>query len=68
MSTDSVVHIVDNEAVRKSLAFVLSAAQVSVRSYETAVALLANIERVDRGCIVTDLRMPEIEGLSWSGE
>ncbi|RWM24646.1 response regulator [Mesorhizobium sp.] len=64
MPTDSVVHIVDDdEAVRKSLAFLLGTAQVSVRSYEPAVAFLANIDRVERGCIVTDLRMPEIDGL-----
>lgn len=64
MPTDSVVHIVDDdEAVRKSLAFLLGTAQVSVRSYETAIAFLANIDRVERGCIVTDLRMPEIDGL-----
>jgi len=62
--TNNVVHIVDDdEAVRKSLAFLLGTAQVSVRGYETAVAFLANIERVERGCIVTDLRMPEIDGL-----
>lgn len=64
MPTDSVAHIVDDdEAVRKSLAFLLGAAQVSVRSYETAVAFLANIERAEHGCIVTDLRMPKIDGL-----
>lgn len=64
MPTDSVVHIVDDdEAVRKSLAFLLGTAQVSVRSYETAVAFLANIDRAEHGCIVTDLRMPKIDGL-----
>ncbi|WP_347405207.1 response regulator [Mesorhizobium sp. WSM4884] len=68
MPTDSVVHIVDDEAVRQSLAFLLGTAQLSVRSYETAVAFLANIECAERGCIVTDLRMPKSTGLSCSGE
>lgn len=64
MSGDNVVHIVDDdEAVRKSLAFLLGTAQVSVRSYETAVTFLADIDIVERGCIVTDLRMPGNDGL-----
>lgn len=64
MPTDNVVHIVDDdEAVRKSLAFLLGTAQVSARSYETAISFLANIDSVERGCIISDLRMPGIDGL-----
>ena len=64
MPADNVVHIVDDdEAVRKSLAFLLGTAQVSARTYETAVSLLAEIDSVERGCIISDLRMPGIDGL-----
>ena len=64
MPADNVVHIVDDdEAVRKSLAVLLGTAQVSARTYETAVSLLAEIDSVERGCIISDLRMPGIDGL-----
>ncbi|RUW65895.1 response regulator FixJ [Mesorhizobium sp. M4B.F.Ca.ET.049.02.1.2] len=64
MPADNVVHIVDDdEAVRKSLAFLLGTAQASARSYETAISFLANIDSVERGCIISDLRMPGIDGL-----
>ncbi len=64
MPTDSVVHVIDDdEAVRKSLAFLLGTAQITVRSYESAVTFLANIAHVEQGCIITDVRMPEIDGL-----
>jgi two-component system, LuxR family, response regulator FixJ len=64
MTTDSVVHVIDDdEAVRKSLAFLLGTAQVTVRSYESAVTFLANIEHVERGSIITDVRMPQIDGI-----
>jgi two-component system, LuxR family, response regulator FixJ len=64
MPSDRVVHVIDDdEAVRKSLAFLLGTAQVTVRSYESAVTFLANIAHVEHGCIITDVRMPEIDGL-----
>ena len=64
MSPESVVHIIDDdEAVRKSLAFLLGTAELAVRSYDSAVSFLQNTSHVERGCIVTDVRMPEIDGL-----
>jgi two-component system, LuxR family, response regulator FixJ len=64
MPGDSVVHVIDDdEAVRKSLAFLLGTAQVTVRSYESALSFLANIEHAERGCIITDVRMPGIDGI-----
>lgn len=60
----SVIHIVDDEeSVRSSLAFLLEIAGFSTRTYETAVALLSRADSLEDGCVVTDLRMPEINGV-----
>ena len=65
MSTaDTVVHIVDDEeAVRNSLAFLLSSAGFAVRVHESATAFLAVAAGIHNGCLVTDLRMPDMDGV-----
>lgn len=64
MSDDLVVHLIDDdEAVRKSLAFLLGTAQIAVRTYESAVVFLDALPMVEQGCVITDVRMPEIDGL-----
>lgn len=60
----SVIHIVDDEeSVRSSLAFLLEIAGFAARTYASADALLARIDALEDGCIVTDLRMPEVNGV-----
>lgn len=62
--TNIVVHIVDDEeAVRSSLAFLLGSAGFAVRTHETATAFLAIAGSITNGCLVTDLRMPDIDGV-----
>jgi two-component system, LuxR family, response regulator FixJ len=64
MSDDFVIHVVDDDpAVRDSLSFSLGAADCEVRTYATAVELLARGAALERGVIVTDVRMPEMSGL-----
>ena len=65
MSTaDTVVHIVDDEeAVRNSLAFLLSGAGFAVRVHESATAFLAIARQITNGCLITDLRMPDMDGV-----
>jgi two-component system response regulator FixJ len=53
----------DDVDVRQSLAFLLSTAGLAVRVHESAVAFLGALADVQDGCIVTDVRMPEIDGL-----
>jgi len=61
---DYVVHIVDDEEpVRKSLAFLLTIAGFTVRVHESATAFLAAAPAIRKGCLITDLRMPDINGL-----
>jgi two-component system, LuxR family, response regulator FixJ len=64
MTDNYVVHIVDDdEAVRQSLAFMLSTAGIPVRLYESAVAFLADIDGLQQGCLITDVCMPEMTGV-----
>lgn len=64
MPNSQVVHVIDDDAdVRQSLAFLLSTAGLAVRVYESAVAFLAALPSVQDGCIVTDVRMPDVDGL-----
>ena len=64
MPNGDVVHVIDDDAgVRQSLAFSLSTAGLAVRVYESAVAFLKALPHVQDGCIVTDIRMPEVDGL-----
>lgn len=64
MPADAIVHVIDDdEAVRKSLAFLLQTAGLEVRVYESAEAFLAMRPQVTSGCVITDVSMPGISGV-----
>jgi two-component system, LuxR family, response regulator FixJ len=64
MQIPDIVHVVDDdEAVRHSLDFLLRSAQLGVRTYESAVAFLAALPTLRQGVVVTDVRMPELDGV-----
>lgn len=62
--TEIIVHVVDDEeAVRASLAFLLASAGLAVRVHASAAEFLAIANRIHNGCLITDLRMPDIDGV-----
>jgi two-component system response regulator FixJ len=64
VTSEAIVHVIDDdEAVRDSLAFLLESADLTVRTYESAVGFLEQAQGLEGGCIVTDIRMPEMTGL-----
>ena len=64
MASEALVHVIDDdEAMRHSLAFLLECEGIAVRSWESALAFLDGIEGRERGCIVTDVRMPGMTGI-----
>ena len=64
MSADPVVHVIDDdEAVRRSLDFLLRSARFKTRTYENALAFLNALPDIPSGCIVTDVKMPEMSGV-----
>lgn len=64
MVNEGMIHIIDDDAAaRDSLAFLLSAADLEVRTYESARNFLDSFPGDATGCIVTDIRMPELTGI-----
>ena len=64
MPVNPVVHIVDDdEAVRQSLAFMLGSVGLPIRLYESAKEFLEALDPSLCGCLVTDVRMPEMTGI-----
>src|ERR1700676_2860954 len=53
----------DDEAMGDSLDFLLGAADFSVRLFESALHFLDALPGVDFGCVVSDVRMPGIDGI-----
>lgn len=63
MKNETVVHVIDDDsAVRDSIAFLLETADLRVCTHESAVAFLAASDRAP-GCVITDVRMPEMTGI-----
>ena len=64
MTGAATVHVVDDDAaMRDSLHFLLESAGFAVRTFDSAVAFLAS-RPAGLGCVLTDVRMPEIDGLA----
>jgi two-component system, LuxR family, response regulator FixJ len=63
-SPDPVVHVIDDDpSARESLEFLIDCAGFKVRSYPSARAFLDAVPAMDHGCIVTDVRMPGMNGV-----
>ncbi|MEK1888399.1 MAG: response regulator FixJ [Phyllobacterium sp.] len=61
---DYTVHVVDDEeTVRKSLAFLLTMFGFTVRVHGSATAFLRVAPTLRNGCLITDLRMPDMDGV-----
>ena len=64
MQPEPIIYVIDDDdAVRQSLEFLLKTAGHTVRSFETAKAFLEILPELRSGCIITDVRMPEITGI-----
>ena len=60
----AVVHVIDDdEAIRHSLAFLLQANDIEAKTYESGTDFLKSVRELKSGCIITDVRMPEISGI-----
>lgn len=64
MTERRTIHLVDDdEAVRQSVAFLLSTYDVDVVSYPSGATFLAGRADATPGCLMLDIRMPELDGL-----
>ena len=59
-----VVHVIDDDdAVRDSLALLMEAAGLTAHAYDSAEAFLEAVDKAQPGCVVTDVRMPDMSGI-----
>ena len=64
MTDRKLVYIVDDEeAIRRSASFMLKTSGYAVETWATGVAFLKEIRHVPQGCVLLDVRMPEMDGL-----
>jgi two-component system, LuxR family, response regulator FixJ len=64
MTSDLPVHVIDDdEAVRDSLALLLMSAGFDAVPHASATLFLATAPDLQKGCVITDIRMPEMTGL-----
>ena len=65
MTGKSVIHVVeDDEAMRDSIVELLKDGGYTVHAYTRAEELLARGGAIEPGCIVSDVRMPGMDGLT----
>jgi two-component system response regulator FixJ len=58
------IHIVDDEeAIRRSAGFMLKTSGYTVATYPSGVAFLREVRHAEPGCILLDVRMPDMDGL-----
>ena len=64
MSSMPKVYVVDDDAaMRDSLNFLLDAANFEVALFESATNFLEVLPRLEFGCVISDIRMPGIDGI-----
>jgi two-component system response regulator FixJ len=58
------VYVIDDDpAMRDSLDFLLGSAGFSVRLFDSALVFRNEIPMLESGCVVTDIRMPGMDGM-----
>jgi two-component system response regulator FixJ len=64
MTDKRLIHIVDDEeAIRRSTSFMLKTSGYSVATYDSGTVFLRDVKHLDPGCVLLDVRMPEMDGL-----
>ena len=63
MSKGNVYVIDDDEAMRDSLHFLLDSSGYQVKLFDTATSFLEALPKLEFGCVVSDVRMPGIDGI-----
>jgi two-component system response regulator FixJ len=69
MSEQATIYLVDDdEAVRRSTSFMLRTSGFEVHTFASGLDLLREVKRLSPGCILLDIRMPDMDGLEVQSE
>jgi len=64
LRNDLIIHVIDDDSlIRDSLNCLLESEGYTVRTHVSAQSFLDMIEPTENGCIITDIHMPEMNGL-----
>jgi two-component system response regulator FixJ len=64
MADRRLIHIVDDEeAIRRSASFMLKTSGFDVQAWPSGIAFLKEARNAPIGCVLLDVRMPEMDGL-----
>lgn len=64
MTERRVVHIVDDEdSIRRSISFMLKTSGYRVATFASGASFLKELKHLEQGCVLLDIRMPDIDGL-----
>jgi two-component system response regulator FixJ len=64
MADRRLIHIVDDEeAIRRSASFMLKTSGFDVQTWPSGIAFLKEARNAPIGCVLLDVRMPEMDGL-----
>ncbi|HKX21641.1 MAG TPA: response regulator FixJ, partial [Rhizorhapis sp.] len=64
MTDRPLVHVVDDdEAIRRSISFLLRTSGYATNLYGSGKEFLSSLSKLERGCILLDVRMPDMDGM-----
>lgn len=64
MTEKRLVHVIDDEdSIRRSASFMLKTSGFAVETWPNGIAFLKQARHAAHGCILLDVRMPEMDGL-----
>jgi two-component system, LuxR family, response regulator FixJ len=64
MTTPRLIHLIDDEeALRRSVGFLLKTAGYTVTAWASGMAFLKEARHTEAGCVLLDVRMPDMDGL-----
>lgn len=62
--TQPLIYVVDDdEAIRRSLSFMLKTSGFAVQSFSGGIPFLKDAAALEQGCVLLDVRMPDMDGL-----
>jgi two-component system response regulator FixJ len=64
MQPEPMIYVIDDDdAVRQSIEFSMKTVGIAVRGFDSGKAFFEVLPDIEHGCVVTDVRMPEITGI-----